>query len=235
VNPITKLVQHFSRQARAKRAEIFRNTFYLDENTKILDLGSESGSNINAVLKGTHVQHGNVYIADIEPKAVNKGSNEYGFIPVVINESEELPFEDNFFDIVYCSSVIEHVTIPKNEVWTLYSGRQFKAESLKRQKIFAREIERLGKQFFVQTPYRHFPIESHTWLPFVAWLPRRILIPVLNCSNRFWVKKTCPDWYLLNKTKMHDLFDGADIQVEKKFGLTKSIIAVKGDSNRPDL
>jgi len=233
VNPIKRLVQHFSRQARAKRAEIFRNTFYLDENTKILDLGSESGSNIKAVLKGTHVQHGNVYIADIEPEAVNKGSKDYGFIPVVIHESEKLPFEDNFFDIVYCSSVIEHVTISKNEVWTLYSGRQFKAESLRRQKEFAREIERLGKQFFVQTPYRHFLIESHSWLPFVAWLPRRILIPVLKISNRFWVKKTSPDWYLLNKTEMRNLFDDANIQVEKKFGMTKSIIAVKSDNNLP--
>ena len=233
MNPITKLVQHFSRQARAKRAEIFRNTFYLDENTKILDLGSESGSNIRDVLKGTNVQHGNVYIADIEPKAVNKGSKEYGFIPVVINESEKLPFEDQFFDIVYCSSVIEHVTISKNEVWTLYSGRQFKAESLKRQKKFAREIERVGKQFFVQTPYRHFLIESHSWLPFVAWLPRRILIPVLRFSNRFWVKKTSPDWYLLNKTEMRDLFDDVDIKAEKKFGMTKSIIAIKSDNNLP--
>jgi len=227
MNPITSLVKHFSKQARCKRAEIFRSTFYLSENTRILDLGSENGSNINAVLEGTLVQHENVYIADINLDAVENGRKKYGFIPVVIRESEALPFEDNFFDIVYCSSVIEHVTIPKEKVWSLFSDRKFKIESLARQKEFAKEVKRLGKQYFVQTPYRHFFIESHTWLPFIAWLPRRLLIPLLRVTNLFWVKKTIPDWYLLNKTEMCFLFDDAEIIKEKQFGLIKSIMAVR--------
>jgi len=227
MNPITNLVKYFSKQARDKRAAIFRNLFSLDENTRILDLGSESGANINAVLKGTRVQNKHVYIADIEPEVVAKGSNKYGFIPVAINESEALPFEDNFFDIVYCSSVIEHVTIPKEKIWNSYSGHSFKAESLIRQKEFAEEVKRLGKQYFVQTPYKHFPIESHSWLPFIAWLPRWLLIPILRITNLFWVKKTSPDWHLLNKREMLELFNDAEIIEEKEFGLTKSIMAVK--------
>ena len=90
---------------------MFRDAFVLDENTKILDLGSESGSNIAAVIRGTGVRNENVYIADIQEDAVRKGGREFGFVPVVIDESEQLDFEDRFFDIVYCSSVIEHVTV----------------------------------------------------------------------------------------------------------------------------
>ncbi len=231
MNPLKTIVKWFSRRARAKRAQIFRDAFFLDNNTKILDLGSENGSNINTVLKGSGVKSGNVYIADINADVVTQGSKLFHFNPVVINETETLPFPDGFFDIVYCSSVIEHVTVPKEKVWTLYSGSKFRSESLKRQKEFANEIRRLGKHYFVQTPYRYFPVESHSWLPFVALLPRRILIPTLRFANLFWVKKTNPDWYLLDRKEMSDLFDNAKIIDEKAFGITKSIMAIQSNTN----
>ena len=50
-------------------------------------------------------------------------------------------------------SVIEHVTLPKSEVWTTRSGKEFRERSLAHQRAFAREIQRVGRQFFVQTPY----------------------------------------------------------------------------------
>lgn len=230
MNSVSKLINALSKKAREKRASIFRNNFLLDENTKILDLGSETGENIHSVLRRTSVKPENVYIADIDPLLIEKGKNAYHFVPVLINESEQLSFDDGFFDIVYCSSVIEHVTVPKNQVWSMYSGKEFKEKSLNRQKIFANEIQRLGKQYFVQTPYRHFPIESHSWLPLIAWLPRIMLIPVLKVTNLFWLKRTNPDWNLLNKREMSSLFDDVEIIPEKVLGLTKSIMAIKSSS-----
>ena len=185
MNPITKIVKAISKKAREKRAVVFRDSFLLNENTKILDLGSEIGTNINAVLQETSVKPENVFIADIDSSFIKKGAKIYGYQPVLINESEKLPFVDGFFDIVYCSSVIEHVTVEKEEVWTLLSGKKFKERSLIRQKEFAEEIRRLGKQYFVQTPYKHFPIESHSWLPFVGWLPRKFQVRVLKITNKF--------------------------------------------------
>lgn len=227
MNPIKKIVNAVSKKAREKRALIFRNSFFLDKNTKILDLGSSTGSHIHFVLQGTPVKPENVYISDIDSAVIEKGKEIYGFVPVLIDESKQLPFDDGFFDIVYCSSVIEHVTVPKEQVWSLFSGKEFKVKSWNRQKVFANEIQRLGKQYFVQTPYKHFLIESHTWLPFMAWLPRRILIPTLKITNMFWVKKTMPDWYLLNRNECSSLFGDANIISEKFFGLTKSIMAIK--------
>ncbi len=225
--PIKKLATAFSKRAREKRSLEFRNRFLIDENTKILDLGSETGSNINSVLKNTSFNPQNVYIADIDSSLVEKGSNKYGFVPVLISESEQLPFEDNFFDIVYCSSVIEHVTIPKEQVWTLSSGEKFKDISLERQKKFATEIQRLGKQYFVQTPYKHFIVESHSLIPFIAWLPRKLLMQVLKITNTFWVKRTKPDWHLLDHNEMSCLFQDAEVIFEKFFKLKKSMMAVK--------
>jgi SAM-dependent methyltransferase len=227
MNLIANLVRNFSTRARQKRASVFRDAFRLDENTKILDLGSETGSNIHSVLQGTPVKPENTYIADIDQDSLRKGKNAFGFVPVSISESQRLPFDDNFFDIVYCSSVIEHVTIPKDRVWSVYSGSDFKQQALRRQAEFALEIQRLGRQYFVQTPYKHFPVESHSWLPFLSWLPRRMLIPVLRLTNLFWVKKTSPDWHLLTKTELSCLFEAAKIVDERSFGLTKSIMAIK--------
>lgn len=223
---VATLARRFSAHFRARRAALFRSLFVIDRNTRILDLGSETGAHIAAVLQGTGAQPRNVFIADIDAQAVAQGSRDYGFTPVVIDESGILPFPDRFFDIVYCSSVIEHVTVPKQRIWTLRSARAFEDEARRRQKAFAGEIRRVGRRCFVQTPYRHFPIESHTWLPLAGWLPRRLLIPLLRVTNRFWVKKASPDFHLLDRGEMARLFDGATIVEERAFGMVKSIIAV---------
>ncbi len=227
MNPIVKLVKGRAKKARERRAAVFRRAFQIGEDTKILDLGSEDGSNINLVLQGTPIKPEHVYIADIDPALIEKGKITYGYIPVVINESGNLPFSDRFFDIVYCSSVIEHATVSKDQVWSLRSGAEFRRRALVRQQEIASEIMRVGKQYFVQTPYKHFPIESHSWLPLVSWLPRRMLVALLKLTNVVWVKKTSPDWCLLNKSEMENLFQGAHIVDEKFYGLTKSIMAIK--------
>lgn len=222
-----RLFQRFSVRARQRRASLFREVFGLDHGTRILDLGSEWGGNIRAVLDGTPVRPENTFIADIDPHALERGRRSYGFVPVLVNASGKLPFPDGFFDIVYCSSVIEHVTIPKDQVWTLRSGKQFRELSLRHQREFAREIQRVGRQFFVQTPYRWFVLESHSWLPFVAFLPRRLLLPLLKFAARFWPKSTNPDWCLLDRGELKSMFMDAEIREEKWLGLTKSIMAVK--------
>ncbi len=92
---------------------------------------------------------------------------------------------------------------------------------------FAAEIRRLGKCYFVQTPCKSFPIESHTWLPLAGYLPRRVLLPLLRLSNSFWPKKTAPDWNLLSPAEMLVLFPDSEAVEERLMGLRKSIMAVK--------
>jgi Methyltransferase domain len=53
---------------------------------------------------------------------------------VVLGDGASLPFADRSFDLVFSNSVIEHV-----------GGRAEQAR-------FAREIARVGKQYWVQTP-----------------------------------------------------------------------------------
>ena len=224
---IAKIVNFARIHARAKRAQIFLQNYFITADTKILDIGSEDGSSIAAVLQCTEALPKNVFIADINPEPLEEGRARYGFVPVLITESGNLPFEDQFFDIVYCSSVIEHVTVSKEQVWAIASGREFSHLAALRHAGIAKEIRRLGKRYFVQTPNKWFLVESYTWLPFVGYLPRRILVPLLRMTNRFWVKRTSPDWRLLTVDDMRVLFPDAVIEKEKLLGMTKSIMAIK--------
>lgn len=73
MNRVAGLVTLASQKVRQKRAEIFRNTFSLGLKTKLLDLGSEDGSNIAFVLEGSNVKPENVFIADIETSKLEIG------------------------------------------------------------------------------------------------------------------------------------------------------------------
>ena len=224
---ITNIILKLSKKAREKRALMFRSFVHFDSETRLLDVGSENGVNINFVLEGKTFRPDNIFIADIDRNAIEFGKANFGFQPVLLDESGKLPFEDKFFDIVYCSSVIEHVTVGKDEMWEITDGKRFRDLAFHRQKTFADEIRRVGKKYFVQTPNRNFIIESHSWLPFVGSFPRSIFVKVIKFSNRFWVKQTIPDYNLLDKTELQELFPDAEIVTEKKFGMIKSIIAVK--------
>lgn len=224
---LSKIVWAASRRAREKRAETFRHKFKLDETTRILDIGSENGENINLVLKGTRVKPENVCLADIEQNALDDGRDKFGFQTVLLDESGVLPFADKSFDLVYCSSVIEHVTLPKSEIWKITGEDEFRRAAWANQRKFADEIRRVGKAYFVQTPNRGFIIESHSWLPFVGFLPRPSLLKILSVTNKFWIKAAPPDFNLLGAREMAELFPEAEIVSERKFGLVKSVMAIK--------
>lgn len=71
-------------------------------------------------------------------------------------EGRSLPFRDDEFDVAVSFAVLEHV------------GARAAQED------FLRELGRIAKQFVIYTPYRYFPIEMHTLMPFVHWLPGRL-------------------------------------------------------------
>ena len=78
-------------------------------------------------------------------------------------DGRDLPFADGEFDLGFSNAVVEHVA----------GGREG-------QRRFVHELCRVARRVFVTTPNRLFPLEVHTLLPFVHWLPapaRERLIP----------------------------------------------------------
>jgi SAM-dependent methyltransferase len=116
--------------------------------------------------------------------------------------SDGLPFADDEFDLVYCSSVIEHVAPARREA-------------------FARELRRVGRGWFVQTPAFSFPLEPHALLPFAHWLP-------VGLRRRYWRLGAAGAWEeisLLRRAEVQRLFGPA--LAERVGPLVKSWVCVR--------
>jgi len=189
----------------------------------IVDLG---GGNGEYMASCAHRLPGiKIIIADIDTSKLYEAYARYGFEIVKLLEQGLLALGNKECDFVFCNSVIEHVTVSKKYVWEIRKIEFFRKLAREHQKFFASEILRISKGYFVQTPHRIFPIESHTWLPLVGYLPRPLLISLLKSLNRWWLKTTIPDWCLLDYKEMEAMFPGAVIITEKVWGIPKSIIA----------
>jgi SAM-dependent methyltransferase len=222
---IRRVVFGLSERFRARRARRFRAEFELTAGTRILDLGGGDGEHIRMVLEGSPVRIENVYVADMNERSLGR-AKAHGHPVVLLAQDGKVPFPDGYFDVVFCSSVIEHVTVPKNELWQ-HRDERFGRKAVVHQRAFADEILRISKSFWVQTPARSFFLETHAWLPFLAWLPRSTQIAIVGVTNRFWLSRHPPDYYLLTRGHMEALFPGARIMSERWLGMTKSWIAVR--------
>ena len=110
----------------------------------------------------------------------------YPRIPYVQGDACALPFEDGAFDIVFSNAVIEHV-----------GGRD-------RQRQLVSEAIRVGRRVFITTPNRRFPIEVHTRLPLVHWLPDAVSHRVYDVTG----KEIGAEVDLLTRRSFAQLFPG---------------------------
>jgi len=92
---------------------------------------------------------------------------QYPGMRFVMANAFSLPFRDQAFDVVHASAVIEHVG------------------SFARQSEFVRECARVARRaVFVTTPNRWFPVEFHTVLPLVHWLPKPAFRALMRRTGR---------------------------------------------------
>lgn len=78
-------------------------------------------------------------------------------------DGRSLPFPDRHFDVVHSSAVLEHVG------------------SHAQQEQFIGELVRVARRsVFLTTPNRWFPIEFHSALPVVHWLPAKMFRATLR-------------------------------------------------------
>jgi hypothetical protein len=199
-----------SRNFRRRRMSRFLREFAITPETRILDIGGtpECWELIDERPRLTLLN---------TPRAKDDlcGAAEW-----VAGDGRALPFRDGAFDIVFSNSVIEHVGDAAS------------------QQRFAREVMRVGRAYWVQTPNRWFPVEQHLLTPVVHWLPKawqRAIVPrftvwgtVMRVSEdrrRFYEQHYLSDVKLLGAGELRGLFPGARVLRERFCGVTKSLVA----------
>lgn len=223
---LQKLFKKYHEKWAKEKFEFFLKNMNLSKDHTILDMGGGDGSYMDRFKSSLH--NYKVIIADIDENAMQTARNKGYYTAQIDAASNRLPYNDQEIDCVFCNSVIEHITIPKDQLWSERSyADDFSKDAFAIQEKFAGELRRVAKKYYVQTPHRAFPVEAHTWFPFVGYLGRKNQLWVIKQLNKFWVKKTAPDWNLLNEHEMQQLFPDAEIIVWKKYGFKKEIIAIK--------
>ena len=89
--------------------------------------------------------------------------NEYKGLKFIQGTALKMPFEDDTFELVFSSAVIEH--IGSNENQSKFIGECFRVSK---------------KHIFITTPNRYYPIELHTAIPLIHWLPKKIHRKILK-------------------------------------------------------
>jgi hypothetical protein len=207
---IHRVYEALFRGFRRRRMRAFAETFRPHAGTAILDVG---GTPLNWQLLGLD---SDFTLLNLElPADFERLPGNYSF---VVGDAVDLEFEDGAFDIAFSNSVIEHLS------------------TAERQRAFAREVRRVGRGVWVQTPARSFPFEPHLLAPFIHWLPRSwqkrlarnftgwglISRPPLER-----VERVVDEIRLLGLSEMQELFPDCEIRRERFLGLTKAYVAVR--------
>lgn len=155
---------------------------------------------------------------DVEITILNLDLTEVShknFTSVVGNGCEMPEFEEDSFDIAFSNSVIEHV---------------YTYES---QQKMAKELVRVGKYHYVQTPNKHFAIEPHYLLPFFQYFPGSLKYQILTKTPLSRMHRWEPEFArqyineirLISLREFRQLFPSSQVWHEKILGLSKSFVA----------
>jgi hypothetical protein len=195
---------------RARRWTWLVETFPNLDKISVIDLGGSVDSWLRAPVRPRHV-----HVVNLEDQ------------PTDLPEWAEVDHADacalperiatRRYDLAFSNSVIEHV-----------GGHE-------RRIRFADAVRTLADAYWVQTPYRYFPVEPHWVAPGMQFLPLAVRgrmahsWPLVHsrAANRQDALSTAMWVELLDRTQMRFYFPDATLRAERLLGLTKSLIAIR--------
>lgn len=198
-----------SARLRERRWQRLLATFPDLPSLRVIDIGGTQG------FWTRHEEHpADVTLVNLRPQK----SAGPDWLHSIVADACSLPPDLGGFDLALSNSVIEHV------------GGHW------RRKLFAEEIRGVAPRYWVQTPYRYFPIEPHFVFPFFQHLPRSlqarlaVLWPLGNYAGLHDLDAAIghvQNIELLGRAEMSSYFPDAEIVTETALGLPKALIAVK--------
>jgi len=138
-----------------------------------------------------------------------------GYQGIQGNANNLLFIKNKSVDVVLSNSVIEHL-----------GGNE-------KQEIFAKQVQRIGLYYFIQTPAFLFPLEPHFLFPIFHWLPVKLKIFLHGKFDLGWFEKE-PDIKkseidvesirILKKRELRKFFHEGKIITERYLFFPKSYI-----------
>jgi SAM-dependent methyltransferase len=175
------LADQISLRSRRRKFALFMETIAPTAETTVLDIGVDDtafGDTAFGAATGCVTLN---FFEELYPwpdKITALGLHEgerfrasYPGVRYVRGDALALPFEDGAFDVVFSNAVIEHVG------------------GLEQQRRFVAEALRVAGRAFITTPNRWFPVEVHTRLPLVHWLPEAVAHRAYDLARKPWAKE----------------------------------------------
>lgn len=209
-HPLSWLRTHFAMRARKRMFDLFMEWAQPQRSDRVLDLGVTPDVSLK---ESNFFEQYYPHKDQIVAASIEDASNLETVFPGVrfqLLTSDRLPFEDKAFKYLFCSAVVEHV-----------GDRE-------QQRKFLSELARVSDHFFVTTPNRWFPLEFHTILPLIHWLPQ----PVHHRLLRIVGMKQWANINVLNLLSEQDLLSlfptGTRVKIRKVrlACLTSNLIAL---------
>jgi SAM-dependent methyltransferase len=158
------LLARISWRVRNRMFRHFLETFAPTETTKVLDVGV-MGNAIPDEIEANYFEQLYPYpkmLTGLTQEDPSQLRQQFPQCTFTQGDGRKLPFDDQSFDVVFSAAVIEHVG------------------SREKQRAFVREACRVGKNVFITTPNRFFPIEPHCYLPFINYFPPPVFRAILR-------------------------------------------------------
>ena len=154
---LRRVASRVSMRSRERKLQLFLDLLQPGPETTVLDVGvtdapfgAGSTDNFFEALYPWPER-----ITGVGRTELDRFSAAFPKVRAVRADGRDLPFGNAEFDVGFSNAVVEHVA----------GGREG-------QRQFVHELCRVAQRVFVTTPNRRFPIEVHTLLPFVHWLPK---------------------------------------------------------------
>ena len=139
---------------------------------------------------------------------------KYPEVKFIQYDGGKFPFKDGEFEFVHSNAVIEHVG------------------GFSDQQKFLQELIRVSKKgVFFTTPNKYFPIEMHTNILFLHFLPKFLFDKLLVLFNKSWASGDY--MYLLSAFDLKKMikcnsksYQSFNIKKERLFGFTYQLICM---------
>ena len=153
---------------REHKYQLFIKQLNPSENDLLLDVGfcNLEFSEVDNFLEKNYPYPHNITALGIENGDLFR--ERYPLVTTCIYDGNNFPFENNTFDIGWSNAVLEHVGDEERQI------------------RYLKELCRTCKKVYFTTPNRFFPIELHTRLPLIHWLPKKAFDRLISFTPKSW-------------------------------------------------